>query len=185
MALTKETSVFKPSAIMTLDAEKASQTELNMAKNDLGNAVAEEALNRDDAITRSSSDIMSSVSESYATKTALDEVDDTATSALDRATKAADDSADFRATVTSYMRFDTDGLELGKSGERSTTRVDNVGTHFLWDGTEVARVGSDGEGGSEMEIANANVTDQLRIGNWVLVARANGNLAIKWIGGTA
>ena len=89
----------------------------------------------------------------------------------------SDNLESFESTVTSYMEFTDSGLELGKSNSKFKTVLTNEKLSFQQDGTDVAYISN-----KEMNITDASVTNQLKIGKFAFVPRSNGNTSIKWIG---
>lgn len=67
---------------------------------DLDDAIAQEVLDRNSAISQSASQIQSTVSQTYATKQEASEIEDTANSAITVAQEAKDDLDDYKVTVS-------------------------------------------------------------------------------------
>ena len=132
--------------------------------------------------------ITASVSETYAKKDELSSVENRLSSKIDLTsqnlsisfTKSTDEIKDklqgFRNEVTTYIRFDVDGMELGKIGNRFKTRLTNEKLAFLQDNEEVAYISN-----NKMYITDAEVRRGLILGNYSFVPRSNGNLSLKWI----
>ena len=132
--------------------------------------------------------ITTTVSETYAKKDDLSSTEDRLTSKLDQTskdllvsfTKSTDEIKNglqgFRDEVTTYIRFDIDGMELGKLGSRFKTRLTNEKLAFLQDDEEVAYISN-----NKMYITDAEVRHSLILGDYSFVPRSNGNLSLKWI----
>ena len=75
------------------------------------------------------------------------------------------------------MKFDNTGLELGKTDSKFKAKLSTTKLSFLEDSTEVAYISN-----KKMYITDAEITNQLTIGKFAFVPRANGNTSLKWIG---
>ncbi len=82
--------------------------------------------------------------------------------------------------LRTYIRFDADGIELGKLGSAFLSRLSSSRLSFLQDQVEVAYVSN-----NKLYITDTEVNNKLTIGNgangyfdWV--PRANGNLSMSW-----
>ena len=132
--------------------------------------------------------ITTTVSETYAKKDELSSTENRLSSKLDQTskdllvsfTKSTDEIKNglqgFKDEVTTYIRFDIDGMELGKLGSRFKTRLTNEKLAFLQDDEEVAYISN-----NKMYITDAEVRHSLILGNYSFVPRSNGNLSLKWI----
>ena len=102
---------------------------------------------------------------------------DITTSLTEQIKGVGGDLEEFEKTVTSYMKFDTTGLELGKTDSKFKAKLSTTKLSFLEDSTEVAYISN-----KKMYITDAEITNQLTIGKFAFVPRANGNTSLKWIG---
>ena len=102
---------------------------------------------------------------------------DVTTSLTEQIKGVGGDLEEFEKTVTSYMKFDTTGLELGKTDSKFKAKLSTTKLSFLEDSTEVAYISN-----KKMYITDAEITNQLTIGKFAFVPRANGNTSLKWIG---
>lgn len=133
--------------------------------------------------------IQLSVSENYAEKSAVASIEQNLTSKIDQTARdvtinfntanneTRGELESFRTEVNSYIKFDTDGMELGKSSSKFKAKLTNEKLAFLEDGSEIAYISN-----KEMNITDANITNQLTIGKFAFVPRSNGNTSLKWIG---
>lgn len=90
-------------------------------------------------------------------------------------------------TIESYMTFGqgTDGggnvypllILGGGTNDQFSVRISNEMVGFMEENELVAYINN-----RQLYIKNANVTDGLTISNWMWIPRANGNLALKWVG---
>lgn len=89
----------------------------------------------------------------------------------------------YKNLVGAFLRFDTQGLTIGREGSPFTAVLDDQRLSFRQDGTEVAYISN-----NKLYITNAEVLDRFTVGNaksgyfdWI--PRANGNLGMKWRAG--
>ena len=129
-----------------------------------------------------------SVNEKYAKKDDVSSAEQRLSSKIDQTAKdisftfnkstdeVKNDLQDFRDEITSYIRFDANGMELGKQGSKFKTRLSNEKLAFLQGEDEVAYISN-----NKMNITDAEVKNQLTLGSYAFVPRTNGNLSLKWI----
>lgn len=82
------------------------------------------------------------------------------------------------ANIKAYMKFSTDGLELGQTDSPFKTNITNEKMSFTQDKQEVAYISN-----QRMYVTDGEFTNSLRIGNFAFVPRANGSLDFKKVGG--
>lgn len=128
-----------------------------------------------------------SVSEMYAKKDDVSAIEQSLSSKIDQTAKdislifnkstdaVKDDLQGFKDQITSYIRFDANGMELGKQGSKFKTRLTNEKLAFLQDEEEVAYISN-----NKMNITDAEIKNQLTLGSYAFVPRSNGNLSLKW-----
>lgn len=90
-------------------------------------------------------------------------------------------------TIETYMTFGqgTDGsgnvypllILGGGTNDQFSVRISNEMVGFMEESELVAYINN-----RQLYIKNANITDGLTIANWMWIPRANGNLALKWVG---
>lgn len=82
----------------------------------------------------------------------------------------------------SFMRFGEEDsnptLTLGKTDSPAQMQLTNERLQFLYQDAVVSYVS-----GTTEHINNVEIIQQLLMGGFAFVPRANGNLAIKWVGG--
>ena len=144
--------------------------------------------NYESAINIMKDSIESTVSETYTTKddfsttvesisSKIDQQNDSITASITTATKQlSEDLQDYKDEVTNYMRFDEQGLELGKSNNKFKTRLSNEKLSFIEENQEVAYISN-----NKMNITDAEIKHQMILGNFAFVPRSNGNMSLKWI----
>ncbi len=76
--------------------------------------------------------------------------------------------------IHKFIRFVNGQIELGQSNSKFTLTITNERISFKDNGNEVAYVSN-----SIMHITNAEITNNLKIGKFAFVPRANGNMSIK------
>lgn len=90
-------------------------------------------------------------------------------------------------TIGGYVRINTDAasLELGSRDAMAKAHLDNDSLDFLYGDSVAASVGVDDDGNGTLYIDRAKVRDggYIQLGSWQWVPRANGNVALKWVGG--
>lgn len=128
------------------------------------------------------------VSETYAEKGDVTSVEQTLSSKIDQTAKdvtynfnkvnneTRNDLQTFKSEVTSYIKFDSDGMELGKSDSKFKAKLTNEKLAFTEDNTEVAYISN-----KKLNITDAEIENQLLIGRFAFVPRSNGNMSLKWI----
>lgn len=145
----------------------------------LSNSYSKEEV--DTAIAAASEDSAASVDE------LAESLNDAISSAQTAANSAAQDLEDYKTEVSGYISFglnesgEKTQLELGMAGSDSKTRITNERMSFMYGDEEVAYVGGSEEGGF-LYMANAEVTSQLKMGQFAWIPRDNGNLSLKWVG---
>ena len=76
--------------------------------------------------------------------------------------------------LLTYIRFSSEGIEIGKSDNPIVMKLDNDDLAFYQNGVKVAYISD-----SKLEITDAKVNKSLRIGNYVFAPRTNGSLDFK------
>ena len=166
---------------------------------DIQNAIqeTEAALNDniDNAIKSVGDDILDNVSKNYTSngtftsfqqtvESQFKQTSEDITATFDTVNKYTQDVdgklQNFQDTVSTYIRFSNNGIDLGKSNSPFTSRLDNEKLAFCQDGNEVAYISN-----NKMVITTADIDDQLRIGDstsgfFVWTQGSNGNLTLRW-----
>ncbi len=76
--------------------------------------------------------------------------------------------------LLTYIRFSSEGIEIGKSDNPIVMKLDNDDLAFYQNGVKVAYISN-----NKLEITDAQVNKSLRIGNYVFAPRTNGSLDFK------
>lgn len=76
--------------------------------------------------------------------------------------------------LLTYIRFSSEGIEIGKSDNPIVMKLDNDDLAFYQNGVKVAYISD-----NKLEITDAQVNKSLRIGNYVFTPRTNGSLDFK------
>lgn len=76
--------------------------------------------------------------------------------------------------LLTYIRFSSEGIEIGKSNNPIVMKLDNDDLAFYQNGVKVAYISN-----NKLEITDAQVNKSLRIGNYVFAPRTNGSLDFK------
>ncbi len=136
--------------------------------------------------------IVSEVSSTYAKfdditrveeklNTTIDQTKDSITTTVNQSVSTLRSQVDsVKATtdsISNYMKFDSDGLELGKSDSAIKTKIDNESWAIVDSGVEVVKVTN-----QNLTITNGIFLKEIHVGNFAFVPRANGSLDFKKVG---
>ena len=136
-------------------------------------------------IQQTSDAIRLEVSETYARgedvesmiATSFEQLSDSFTFTFEELEKVVGDNADAVDRrfdeVYSYIRFEDGDIILGESGNTLVLRIQNDRISFLDGGAEVAYISE-----KQLTITDAYFLDSLRVGNFKLLPRKNGNLSL-------
>jgi len=143
-------------------------------------------------ITKTSSDILSTVRETYLQKSELQSIQQDFQSSITQNSKEI--RMDFTSITNEikgnvaanqelleeYIRFKGALIELGKVGNAFTAELSNKELAFKENGQKIAYISN-----NSLVITNAEIRNKLSLGNdtrgWFdFIPRANGNLSIKW-----
>lgn len=174
-------------------------TDWSISQNDISNAIvtSETALNDniDNAVKNATNDILDNVSKNYTTsdefvnfsqevssqfKQTSKDITATFKTVNDYAKEVDGKLQTYQDTVSTYIRFSNNGIDLGKTNSPFTSRLDNTKLAFCQDGEEVAYISN-----NKMVITTADIDDQLRIGDsasgfFIWTQGSSGNLTLKW-----
>ena len=151
--------------------------------------------NIDSAIESARTDISKDISENYTSNEKFTSYTEKVTSQFEQTakdmsatftrvndyTKEVDGKLqEYKDTVSTYIRFSEDGIDLGKTNSAFTSRLDNEKLSFSQNGKEVAYISN-----NKMTITTADIKNQLRIGDptngfFIWSQGGNGNLTLKW-----
>lgn len=84
---------------------------------------------------------------------------------------------EYKATVSNYIRFDSNGMEMGKSGSPFMSKLSNEKLAFLQNGQEIAYISN-----NRLYITEAEILNDMIVGQWSWSRNNNGNLRLKWRG---
>ena len=146
-------------------------------------------------ISRSASDIILKVSESYASKDDVTAINSEFSTKIEQTSSYVDlrfntvknETETINGIITSnqqlleeYIRFKGALIELGKTGNSFVAKLSNEKLAFLEDGFEIAYISN-----KKLYITDAEVRNKLTIGNptngyFDFIPRSNGNLSVKW-----
>lgn len=169
-------------------------------------AVNEESIKRQSAIETKANEITSKVSETYVSNSALEHYQKDVESrfvqtnkdftwtlgqsitaaknsligSIDSVNGRVDSVEKTTSEVRTYMKFDDDGLTIGKQDDNDTkglkTRFTNQEWAILKDSEKVTYIND-----KTMYITDGQFTESLKVGNFGFVPRANGSLDFKKI----
>lgn len=86
--------------------------------------------------------------------------------------------ATHHAELLTYIRFNADGIEIGKEGNAITMKLDNDSLTFYNNGTPVAYMSD-----NTLYITDGRFTRSVRIGNYGFIPEANGSVSFTYLGG--
>lgn len=89
-----------------------------------------------------------------------------------------DDIAEQQNTLQTNIRFDSNGVEIGKNTSSFKTRIDNTEMGFYDGSDKVAYVSN-----KQLSITDANITKNLILGNFKFEPTADGHLRLVFVGG--
>lgn len=82
------------------------------------------------------------------------------------------------AELLTYIRFNENGIEIGKEGNAITMQLDNDSLTFYNNGTPVAYVSD-----NQLYITDGRFMRSVRIGNYGFIPEANGSVSFTYLGG--
>lgn len=89
-----------------------------------------------------------------------------------------DTEASHYAELLTYIRFNADGIEIGKEGNAITMQLDNDSLDFYNNGTRVAYISD-----NQLYITDGRFLRSVRIGNYGFIPEANGSVSFTYLGG--
>lgn len=146
-------------------------------------------------ITASADNIKSEVVANYATKSGLNAISQQLSSAIEQTERdftlsvsqitqkqtnmesAQETTAEQLALINTYMTFGQDGLEIGKTGDPLTFRVDNDRLSFYMNDIEVAYLTD-----NKLYINHGEIKTSMKIGKFSFEPQANGNMSLIYTG---
>lgn len=143
-------------------------------------------------IDQSSQQIRTEVSETYSTKSALDEYKNLVSTQfaqtsndftflfhqLEQFIQTLDDDTQTQFTeITRYIRFVDGNIVLGEVGNQITLVIQNDRISFLQSGAEVAYFSN-----NRLYVYDGQFINSLRLGNFAFIPRSNGSLDFKKVG---
>lgn len=163
-------------------------TDINDAINTNANAIATVSSSVTTTINQAKDSILTQVRSDYVLQDSLNEYKQqmessiqqtnssitTTISELNQVSSKIDGLEQTSENVNSYMKFSTDGLELGKSDSQFKTNITNDRMSFTQNGNEVAYFSN-----NKMYVTDGEFTNSLHIGKFAFVPRANGSLDFK------
>ena len=92
--------------------------------------------------------------------------------------QVGDSEASHYAELLTYIRFNADGIEIGKEGNAITMQLDNDSLDFYNNGTRVAYISD-----NQLYITDGRFLRSVRIGNYGFIPEANGSVSFTYLGG--
>jgi hypothetical protein len=167
-----------PLDIEYYDAENATQLQKNLNQN------------IEAAVSKGESNVLTTIQGLYAKKDTFESFKSSVTSQFEQTAKdismqftnaiSATDTVngkleEYKAKVDSYIRFSTDGMEMGKSDSPFKSKLTNQKLSFTENGSEIAYMSD-----NKLFILNGEILDTFTMGPWVWDVGPNGNLTLNW-----
>lgn len=150
----------------SISTEVKARAELSGAVSDLSTTVSQTA----DSITASVTSLRSEMSSrDSSTASKLNSLGDGVGDAM----KAIDA---LESTVSSSLRFGSDGVELGRSDSNTRLKMGADRMSFVNNGNEVMYITGD-----KLFINSAQVVRSQQVGQYMWLTRKNGNMGLKWV----
>ena len=92
--------------------------------------------------------------------------------------QVGDTEASHYAELLTYIRFNEDGIEIGKEGNAIIMKLDNDSLEFYNNGTQVAYMSD-----NTLYITDGRFTRSVRIGSYGFIPEANGSVSFTYLGG--
>ena len=93
----------------------------------------------------------------------------------EKTTSIGGELKEFKATVSTNIKFSEDGIDIGKNNSPFSVNINNEQMSFKDGGQDVAYISN-----QEMLITDANINNSLRLGSFVFFPRTNGNTSLVW-----
>ena len=155
-------------------------------------ANSENALNDniDSAVDKAKSDTLAEVNDKYTSKTDYEEFKKSTASSFEqtsrditmkfdniteKTTSIGGELKEFKATVSTNIKFSEDGINIGKNNSPFSVNINNEQMSFRDGGQDVAYISN-----QEMLITDTNITNSLRLGSFIFFPRSNGNTSLVW-----
>lgn len=163
---TIETALEESKNELTENITESSNNVLNEAKNNTAEAL-KDYVDKDTydtyvSETKSSLDVLS------------DSIDMNFEAVIGRINKTNGNIDSKWAELLTYIRFSSEGIEIGKSDNPIVMKLDNDDLAFYQNGEKVAYISN-----NKLEITEAKVNTSLQIGNYAFVPRNNGSLDFR------
>ena len=192
LTLGTQYATFSESQLNTEKAIENVSNNVSETNTKVQNYVTEQVTTLNSNIEQSASAIRMDVSETYTSKSALDEYKLEVSSQFTQTAESftfdfntleqivtnldGETSASF-TEIRKFIQFLDGDIILGEVGNPLKLKIENDRIAFILNGLEVA-YWSD----SKFYITEAQILTSIRIGNYAFIPRANGNLSFKWVG---
>ena len=97
------------------------------------------------------------------------------TESIEASDMVNDNLEEYKAKVDTYIRFNENGIEMGKSDSPFKSNLSNEKLSFSQNDNEVAYISN-----NKMYITEAQIVDNMRIGKFVWDIGTSGNLTLRW-----
>ena len=146
--------------------------------------------NLDKALNQNTTELLTTVEGLYAKKDTFESFQTSVSSQFNQTTKdiqmtfseavvatntVNNNLETYKAEVQANIRFDANGIELGKNTSPFKAKLNNTKLAFTENGAEIAYISN-----NKMHITEANIVDNMTIGKFIWDIGTNGNLTLKW-----
>ncbi len=146
--------------------------------------------NIDSAVDKAKTDTLAEVDDKYTSKIDYEEFKKSTASSFEqtsrditmkfdniteKTTSIGGELNEFKATVSTNIKFSEDGIDIGKNNSPFSVNINNEQMSFRDGGQDVAYISN-----QEMLITDANINNSLRLGSFVFFPRTNGNTSLVW-----
>ena len=174
----------------SLDGFKTTVSETYATREELTNTETSVNSNIDSAVDKAKTDTLAEVKDKYTSKTDYQEFKKSTASSFEqtsrditmkfddvteKTTSIGGELKEFKATVSTNIKFSEDGIDIGKNNSPFSVNINNEQMSFRDGGQDVAYISN-----QEMLITDANINNSLRLGSFVFFPRSNGNTSLVW-----
>ena len=171
----------------TVSDTYATKTELTDDIIELDNALND---NITSAVDKAKNDTLDEVADKYTLNKDYEEFTKMTTSSIEQTNNKVDTTftsvttniqsvngqlTEFKNTVDTHIRMDSDGISIGKSDSPFSVNISNQKMSFKEQGTEVAYISD-----KEMRITDAVIENSMVLGNFKFIPRITGNMSLIW-----
>ena len=191
---TAESKITKDAIINTVSDTFTTKTELDNLQSDITDSIASSEANISNniatSINNAKNDLRGEIAENYVTGTDYQQFVIKTESAIEQTNSDVNIKFEntssviqsvgnklnsFQNTVETNIRFNEEGIDIGKSNSPFAVNISNEKMSFTEDSKEVAYISN-----KEMKITDAIIKNSLTLGGFKFVPRTTGNVSLVW-----